>query len=92
VQTTIKHNNNWKCTGVYAKKFKPFKIDPELKKIINKIIKNIKIYICGVDLLKKEGKWLVLEVNSNPGLDFFKTQEKNLVEKILIFLRNKKFN
>ncbi len=89
VQTAIKKSKGWKATGVYIqdKNVERFKIDKELKKIIDKVIKVFGIKICGIDLLKKDGKWLVLEINSAPGLDFFVKEEKKLVGEILDFLR-----
>lgn len=89
IQTAIKQSNNWKCTGVYAKKIKKFEIDKNLRKIINRVTKNMKIKICGIDLLKKDGKWLVLEINASPGLDFFKNKEEEIVKEILNFLKKK---
>ena len=54
VQTVIKENKSgWKATGMYARHFKKFEIDKELKKIVNKITKISQIDICGIDLLKK---------------------------------------
>ncbi len=88
VQTAIKDSKGWKATGVYLedKNVKKFKIDKELKKIIDKINKIFRMKIYGVDLFQKNGKWLVLEINSSPGLDFFNKEEKTLVGKILDFL------
>lgn len=86
VQTAIKENKGWKATGTYTEKFKKFKIDKELEKIIKKLSRVIKIKVCGVDLLKKDGKWLVLEVNSAPGFDFFKRERKKLNQKLFDFL------
>jgi len=87
VQTALKENKDWKCTGVYAKNIKKFKVDGELKKIINKLMKIVDIKICGIDLLKKDGKWIVLEVNSEPAFDFFDNEEKKLVSIVLNFLK-----
>ena len=63
IQTALKKNKGWKCTGVYGKEFKKFDIDKKLEKMIKKIVKVMDIKVCGIDLLKKDGKWLVLEVN-----------------------------
>jgi len=89
VQTAIKKNYGWKCTGVYEKKYDKFKIDSELNKIIKKLLKIIKINVCGIDLIKKQDKWIVLEVNSSPGLDFFEKERNQLVEKIIDLLLKK---
>ncbi len=87
VQTAIKENKGWEATGVYANHFKKFEVDKELKKIIEKIIKVFGIKICGVDFLKKGNNWLVLEINSQPGLDFFPAERKELISKILDFIK-----
>ena len=87
VQTALKRNNaGWKATGVYAKKFEHFKVDKKLEKIIKKLTKFLDVKICGVDMLKKEGKWLLLEVNGQPSLDFFEEEEEKIVERVVDFL------
>jgi len=89
VQTAIKNSKGWKATGVYLeeKNVKKFFVDKEIKIIINKINKVFKMKIYGVDLFKNNGKWLVLEINSAPGLDFFHKEEKILVGEILDLLK-----
>lgn len=89
VQTAIKENHNWKCTGVYEKRCKRFKVDKELEKIIKKLLKVIKINVCGIDLIKRDNQWLVLEVNAVPALDFFSSEREKLAEKILDLLVKK---
>ena len=37
-------------------------------------------------IIKKDNKWLVLEVNAVPALDFFETEREKLAGKILDFL------
>ena len=90
VQTAIKDSKGWKATGVYIKdkNVKKFQVDKELKKIIDKINRVFKMKIYGIDLFKKNGKWLTLEINSAPGLDFFNKEEKRLVGEILDFLKS----
>jgi len=83
LQTAIKKNKGWKSIGVYGKKFEKFAVDKELKKIVDKIINVTKMNICGIDFLKKGNKWVALEVNSAPAFDFFKDEEKMLVEAAL---------
>jgi RimK family alpha-L-glutamate ligase len=87
VQTALKKNNaGWKATGVYAKKFEHFEINKKLERIIKRVMKFLDIKICGVDMLKKEGKWLLLEVNGQPSLDFFEEERERLVESVLNLL------
>ncbi|MDP2909166.1 MAG: ATP-grasp domain-containing protein [Nanoarchaeota archaeon] len=87
VQAIIKKSKNWKCTGVYGKKFDKFKVDKKLRGIIKKVVKATNINICGVDLLKKDGQWFVLEINSNPSLDFVNNEHEKLVGFVLDFLK-----
>jgi len=86
VQTAIKNGPGWKKTGVYEKNNKKFKIDKELREIVKKLIKVIRINVCGIDLLKKNNNWVVLEVNTTPGLDFFEDERDRLVEEIVNLL------
>jgi glutathione synthase/RimK-type ligase-like ATP-grasp enzyme len=88
VQTALKGNKHgWKATGVYAKTCGRFKVNWKLRKIIDKLKKFVTIKICGVDLLKKNGKWVVLEVNSVPAFDFFEEEREMLVSETLDLLK-----
>lgn len=91
VQTALKQSKGWKATGVYLadKNTKKFPVDGELEKIIKKLTRIFHINICGVDLLKKNGKWLVLEINSEPAFDFFKSERKKIISEVLDFLKEK---
>ena len=71
VQTAIKESKGWKATGVSVFSKKKFKIDNQLKQIVEKINKAFKINIYGIDLFKQNGKWTVLEINAEPSFDFF---------------------
>ncbi len=88
VQTAIKTSNNWKHTGVFQKECAKFRVDAKLRNILKKVFRATRINICGVDLLKKDGKWLVLEVNAEPGLDFFDDEMESLISKILDFMKS----
>ena len=92
MQTAVKENTGWKSTGVYEKRFKKFRIDKKLKELIRKISKVMKIKICGIDFLKKDGKWFVLEINSSPGFDFFSIERKELNAELLRFLKKEAIN
>lgn len=89
VQTALKENKGWKCTGVYEKKFKKFPVGKDLKNIIKKVIDVVKINVCGIDLLKKNNYWYVLEVNSSPAFDFFEDEREMLVGKVINMLIKK---
>jgi len=86
VQTVIKESRWWKATGVYAKHFRRFKVDKEIEGIVKKITKSCGIKICGIDFVKRNGRWLVLEINSAPGLDFFRNEEEKLVGNVMDYL------
>ena len=88
VQTAIKNNHGWKSTGVYAKKIKRFPINSEIKELTKKIMKFVDINICGIDFLKKNDKFIVLEVNSAPGLDFFECEREKMAKKLIELLIN----
>ncbi len=86
VQTALKSNRGWKSTGVYAKKIKRFRVGKKLEKIINKVVEAVHIKVCGIDLLKKNNKWYVLEVNSAPAFDFFEKEREKLIGMVLDLL------
>jgi RimK family alpha-L-glutamate ligase len=81
MQGAMKTGKGWKETGVYASdtSIKKFRIDKNLKKIIKKVVEISYIKVCGIDLLKKQGKWTVLEVNSSPAFDFFPHEREKLI-------------
>ena len=87
VQTAIKENKGWKKTEVYENKFKKFEIDNTLKKIIKKLIKISKMKVFGVDLLKKDDKWYVLEINAEPAFDFFENEREKLICDVLSLMK-----
>lgn len=89
IQTALKENKaGWKATGVYAKNFKTFEVNEDLKRIIKKLQKFVKIKICGIDLLKKDGKWVVLEVNSEPDFGFFEDEREKIIGEVLDYLKS----
>lgn len=86
VQTAIKGKGSWKKTGVYTKSFKKIKITRSLLRIVRRITRISEINICGIDLLKKNGRWYILELNGQPCWNFFEDEREMLVNKILNFL------
>jgi len=86
VQTAVKKNYNWKATGVYTKRVRRFKVDKELDILIKKILKITNIKVCGIDFIKKDDKWLVLEANSQPAFDFFESEKEKLILKVFDLL------
>lgn len=87
MQTALKRNNaGWKATGVYAKKFEHFKVSKKTERMIKNLIKFLDIKICGIDMLNKNGKLVLLEVNGQPSLDFFEEEREKLTEAVLDLL------
>jgi glutathione synthase/RimK-type ligase-like ATP-grasp enzyme len=89
MQTAIKRGKQWKKTGCHSMKFGRFKIDSKLKKIVDKTIKSSKIDVCGLDLLKKDGKWLLLEINAEPSFQFFDSQRDKLIQAVFQLLKKR---
>lgn len=87
VQTAVKKCHGWKATGCYARRFRKFVVDDGLKKIVAKLLKASGISICGIDLLKKEGEWSVLEINAEPSFKFFNCETEKLIKDVLVFLK-----
>jgi RimK family alpha-L-glutamate ligase len=87
VQTAIKKGTGWKKTGNHSNHIEKFGVDRELKNIVKKTVNVFKISVCGIDFLKRDDDWLVLEINAEPGLDFFIHDRKRLVGEILDFLK-----
>ena len=87
VQTALKYNYGWKSTGVYAEKIGKFEVDRELEKLVKKIIKVCKIKICGIDFLKRDNKWFVIEVNAEPSFEFFEDEMEMIIEKVIDFIK-----
>ena len=46
-----------------------------------------KIKILGIDLLKKNKKWYVLEANAEPSFNFFDSEKEKLIGKVLSYLK-----
>lgn len=92
VQTALENGHGWKATAVYAKKVDKFKIDEDLEKLVKKIVKVCKLNICGIDFFKKNGKWIVLDINAEPCFQFFENEREKIVGQVLDFLKIKARN
>lgn len=90
VQTAIKNAKGWKKIGVYEKRIERFELDKKLIEIAKKVSRMSGIKIIGIDLLKKNKNWVVLEVNAQPGLDFFNVDEEKIVQEIINYLKKLK--
>ena len=86
MQAIVKRRGFWKKTGVYTKDFNKFRLSPKLVKLVNKIYNSFSIKVCGMDLFKKNNKWMVLEVNSTPSLDFIEEEHQRIIEQVMKLL------
>ena len=65
--------------------------EPELK-IAIKSARQLKLPICGVDLLQSKRGPLVLEINSTPGLEGIEgATQKNIAKAIVTFVERNKY-
>jgi glutathione synthase/RimK-type ligase-like ATP-grasp enzyme len=51
-----------------------------------KISKVLNLPWCGIDLMRKGQSWVMIEVNSSPGMDFVETGTKKLYKLLLQYL------
>lgn len=89
IQTAIKKSDNWKATGTASCRFYKFKIDAELRRILQKLKKITDIAICGYDFAKRNGHWLLIEINAQPSYKFFDNEYDLVIEKVLRYLKKK---
>ena len=85
-QSIVKKSKGWKCTGVYLHRVGRFSPDGKLKEIIRKLNKIFGIKVYGVDLLKKNSQWIVLEINAQPAFDFILSEREMLINEVLNLL------
>lgn len=86
VQAIIKKSRHWKCTGVYSGDCEKFRVDKKLRALLGKVYRATRINICGVDLLKRGKEWVVLEVNTEPGLVFIRAEYEKMIGHIFDFI------
>lgn len=86
VQTALKQSKGWKATGISVYSKKGFKIDKQLREIVKRINKTFKIDIYGIDLFRRDEKWIVLEINAEPAFDFFPKERDKMIGLVLDFL------
>ena len=87
IQNTLRKGHGWKAsTNLSENMVDKFEVDKDLEKLVEKIIKIVKIKICGIDFVKKNGKWVVLEVNTEPSFQFFENEHKKIINEVLDFI------
>ncbi|MBN2126896.1 MAG: ATP-grasp domain-containing protein [Candidatus Diapherotrites archaeon] len=87
IQCVKKKCHGWKAVGAWASSHRKFEPDVSLKKIVKKINGFSGINICGIDLVKKNNEWRVLEINSQPTFGFIEYDKKRLVGEALDFFK-----
>ncbi len=60
----------------------------EIEELVSKVYNNFKLNIMGIDLIKKENKYIVCEINSNPGFKGYDSLGNNFVEEFTNYLIN----
>jgi len=87
LQTTLKDGHGWKSTGMYAEKLERFELDEKLEKIVQKIIRVVKMGICGIDFMKRDDEWLAIEVNAEPSFELLEEDTERIISEVLDFLK-----
>jgi len=91
IQSIIKYGKNWKEGKLFWKneKYRTFKPDRNLTKLCKKTVRVFGLEWCGIDLLKDvDNKWVIIEVNSCPSMDFVVKDMKRANKKLInYFLR-----
>ncbi|MFZ5955118.1 MAG: ATP-grasp domain-containing protein [Nanoarchaeota archaeon] len=87
VQAAQKMAKGWKKTSVYEKNPKKVHIKEDLEKVVKRFMKFNKIKVCGIDLLKKDDNWFLLEANSVPCFNFIADEKEKLIRKVFELLK-----
>ncbi len=64
------------------------KSNKDIEELVNKIYNNFKLNVMGIDLIKRENKYIVCEINSNPGFKGYDSLGNNFVEDFTNYLIN----
>jgi glutathione synthase/RimK-type ligase-like ATP-grasp enzyme len=89
IQGIVKSGKNWKEGKLFWKneKYRTFKPDRDLRKLCKKISKVFGIEWLGIDLMRDAvGNWYIIEVNSNPSLDFVISDMKRVCDELVNYL------
>ena len=89
IQSVVKYGKNWKEGKLFWKneKYRLFTPDLALRRLCQKTAKVFGIEWCGIDLMKdSQGRWLLIEVNSCPSMDFVLSDIERANEKLAAYL------
>ena len=88
VQSVVKYGKSWKQTGDEDKeRFRKIKLDNSVIKLCEKASKAFGMEICGLDLIKSNGRWYIIEANSCPGLSFIKSDQVRIMNLIADYVK-----
>ncbi len=86
LQGVVKRSKGWKCTGNYISGvIPPFTPTPKLKKMCLKATHFMNLPWCGIDIMKKNNSWVIIEVNSSPCLEFVEEETPKLHRELLAY-------
>lgn len=89
-QAVMKINKRWKQTGNEKKaQMRIIKLNKETKELCEKTSRVLGMDICGLDLIKNNNKWYIIEANSCPAMDFIYYDNKRLTKLLAKFLISK---
>ncbi len=79
--------SSWKTNIAKDGRAKPYELSPELKKISVKAVEAVQCEYAGVDIIKTDGEYYVVEINAIPGWKALQsTTDINITENIFDYL------
>ncbi len=63
-------------------------VNKDIQELVDKVYNKFKLNVMGIDLIKKENKYIVCEINSNPGFKGYDSLGNNFVEDFTNYLIN----
>ena len=89
IQAIVKYGKNWKEGKLFWKneKYRTFTPDKKLALLCKKTAKAFGLEWCGIDLMKDaQDRWLLIEVNSCPSMDFVLNDMRRANEALTAYL------
>lgn len=86
VQGVVKKGGSWKVSRVKRKKIELFSVPEELKNLAIKVSRTMEMPWCGIDLIKHDGRWQVIEVNGRPGMSMIPGDRKRILNELVNYL------
>ena len=87
IQAVVKIGTRWKTTGDSdAEHYRTIKLTKSEKEMCEKTSKILGMGICGLDLVRNNGKLYIIEANSCPGLNWIDKDFPRLIESIANYI------